>query len=108
MPPEQIERSGFNTKWVSELSDMPAASCNEYMAILSEAPLKSCDATLGCQESVEFWAWFHGCDSLAVCKRHLESLVYQVNTHISQGSSSCNTCGKPYGYLGAVMKWRVI
>lgn len=108
MPPDEAVHSGFNAKWVNSLTDMPAEACNEYMANLADMPLKSCDATVGCKETVEYWAWFHGCDSLAICKRHLESVVYEVNTNIARGASSCNTCGKPYGYLGAVMKWRVI
>lgn len=105
-----LEKSGLNQEWVASMTELveDVEWCRGYMTWLEAEPVKTCDALVGCDQPVQVWVWFHGCDSLAMCKQHLRETVYDVNTTISEGLSSCKQCGKDFGYLGSVMKWRPI
>lgn len=72
-------------------------------------PLKTCDATVGCEEVVSTYVDFHGCDSAAVCDEHLHVWVFEINHALStQGEVPCTDCGQSFTVLGSIMKVRNI
>jgi hypothetical protein len=94
---------------LSELLDPGGAKlCREFLAQLAKAPVKKCDALVGCENEAQFWVDFHGCYSCCICDEHLKAWVLEVNSAISQGGAFCDECRIVFSLLPRTMSWRLI
>jgi hypothetical protein len=90
------------------LNPLGAAICREFLIKLGQAPVKKCDALVGCENTAQFWVDFHGCYSCCICDEHLKTWIFEVNNAISQGGAFCDECRIVFSALPRVMSWRIV
>lgn len=109
IPLDEIVRSGMNPDWTRSLSDVTPTESRTYLYDLAGMELKRCDSLIRCLKPAEYWVWFHGCDSAAVCQEHRDTWIDEVSATFAKfGRVPCQDCMEVFSTFQSIMKSRAI